>query len=356
MLGWRPKEGQPVAITYQDSGVDPAKAAKILGDFGHFLKSRPRDPALLSGIGPFAACYSLKGLLNKYDDPVLVTCCDGVGTKAKLAEEWNAIDGLGQDLVAMNVNDLICAGAEPLLFLDYYATGKLSEPQLTKILHSIQSACELSNCTLAGGETAEMPGLYSGTDFDLAGFSVGIGERAELLGPDKVKVGDAIVAVASSGLHSNGFSLVRKLVLQEKLVPTDPTPFGQGTWKSVLLCPTTLYVSLFKGWSHRLHALAHLTGGGLFENLPRVLPNGVRAKIQGWEFPPLYQWIQAKAGLGTEQMLSTFNCGVGMVAILPADSADSLVASAARAGIPAWKAGAIEAGPSAFEPPVVEWE
>ncbi len=345
-----------MAITYQDSGVDPVKAAKILGDFGNYLKSRPRDPALLSGIGPFASCYSLKGLLNKYDDPVLVTCCDGVGTKAKLAADWDAIDGLGQDLVAMNVNDLICAGAEPLLFLDYYATGKLSETQLTRLLRSIQSACEHSNCTLAGGETAEMPGLYSGADFDLAGFSVGIGERAELLGPDKVKGGDSIVAIASSGLHSNGFSLVRKLVLQEKLAPMDPTPFGQGSWQSVLLCPTTLYVSLFKGWSHRLHALAHLTGGGLFENLPRVLPNGVRAKIQSWEFPPLFQWIQEKAGLRTEQMLSTFNCGVGMLAILPPDTADSLVASAERAGIAAWKAGTIEAGAAPSEAPVVEWE
>jgi phosphoribosylformylglycinamidine cyclo-ligase len=284
-------------------------------------------------------------LINKFDDPILVTCCDGVGTKGKLATDWDGIETLGQDLVAMNVNDLLCAGAEPTLFLDYYACGALSESQLTTLLHSIQAACELSLCTLAGGETAEMPGLYSGEDFDLAGFSVGIAERKELLGPERVKVGDSLVALASSGLHSNGYSLVRKLVEKENLQPGATTPFSSATWKQALLAPTTIYVPLLKGWNHRIHALAHLTGGGLFENLPRVLPLGVRARVEPWTFPPLFQWIQEKAALGTEQMLS----------ICPSETAQSLVEHAQKNGIPAWLAGKVEPLGSTQLPPEIQW-
>lgn len=343
-------------ITYQQSGVDPEKAARILQDFGTYLKQRPKDPALLSGIGPFAACYSLKGLLAKYDDPILVTCCDGVGTKAKLAADWGGIEDLGQDLVAMNVNDLLCAGAEPILFLDYYACGALDGESLTTLLKSIQKACEFSHCTLAGGETAEMPGVYREGDFDLAGFSIGVGERRELLGAERVREGDTIVALASSGLHSNGYSLVRKLVERAAVRPQDTTPFKEGTWKEVLLKPTTIYVPLLKGWNHRIHAAAHLTGGGLFENLPRVIPHGMRARVTAWEFPPLFQWLQKTSELSTEAMLSTFNCGVGMLVICPEEVATSLVEHAEKAGIHAWKTGKMEQGMSTGAAPEVTWE
>ncbi len=343
-------------ITYQQSGVDPEKAARTLQDFGKFLKQRPKDPALLSGIGPFAACYSLKGLLAKFEDPILVTCCDGVGTKAKLASDWKHIEDLGQDLVAMNVNDLLCAGAEPLLFLDYYACGTLDPDTLTTLLKSIQRACEFSHCSLAGGETAEMPGVYREDDFDLAGFSIGVGDRKELLGPERVRVGDTLVALASSGLHSNGFSLVRKLIEKAGVRPEDNTPFNEGTWKKALLRPTTIYVPLLKSWNHRIHAAAHITGGGLFENLPRVIPAGTRALVKAWDFPPLFKWLQETSELSTEKMLSTFNCGVGMLVICPDDVATALVDHANKNSIPSWKAGTIDQGVSSSAAPEVCWE
>ncbi|MBY0372142.1 phosphoribosylformylglycinamidine cyclo-ligase [bacterium] len=341
-------------ITYQKSGVDPEKAAKILGDFGRFLSTRPRDPALLSGIGPFAACYSLKEILNRYEDPILVTCCDGVGTKGKLALDWGDISGLGQDLVAMNVNDLLCAGADPMLFLDYYACGHLEDTQLTTLLKSIQSACEASFCSLAGGETAEMPGLYQKDDFDLAGFSIGMADRKNLYGPSRVKNGDSLVALASSGAHSNGYSLIRKLVDKAKLSPSAKTPFNNRTWKETLLEPTTLYVALLKGWNRKVHALAHLTGGGLFENLPRVLPAGARAHVRPWQFSGLFEWIQATAEISTQDMLSTFNCGVGMLVVCPPEVATELVKHASASGVPAWETGTIELTPSE-KPPEILW-
>ncbi len=344
------------SISYQQAGVDPEKAAKILSDFAGFVRTRPRDPALLSGIGPFASCYSIKDLVNRFEDPVLVTCCDGVGTKAMLACQWDTLGGLGADLVAMNVNDLLCVGATPLLFLDYYACGELGAEQLTTLLKSIQLACEDAGCTLAGGETAEMPGLYREREFDLAGFSVGMVDRAQVLGAERVQVGDVIVALGSSGLHSNGYSLVRKLVEKAGVKPDDKAPFSDSTWKSVLLAPTTIYVSALKPWLPRLHALAHLTGGGLFENLPRVLPKGVRASIGAWEFPPLFKWLQETSNLSTAQMLSTFNCGVGMCAICPSDVAPQLVQQMAAQAIPAWISGRIESGAQSTAPAEVIWK
>lgn len=349
------KEEFPLSITYQKSGVNPEKAARILGDFGKYLSTRPRDKALLSGIGPYASCYSLKDVLARYDDPVLVTCCDGVGTKAKLAVDWDGIEDLGQDLVAMNVNDMLCAGADPLLFLDYYACGELEDRQLTAILKSIQSACEKSFCSIAGGETAEMPGMYQKGDFDLAGFSVGIGERSTLYGPHRVESGDAIVAIASSGAHSNGYSLIRKLVDKKGVKPGDVTPFSKLTWKQTLLAPTYLYVDLLREWKDRLHALAHITGGGLFENLPRVLPQGSTAHVNAWEFPALFQWLQNAAEISTQDMLSTFNCGVGMLAICDDERAAELIAHCQKHSMVAWKTGHVELSGSS-ESPKVLWK
>ena len=204
-------------ITYQGAGVDPDKAGRILSNFTKYLKTRPKDPNVLSGIGPYASCYSLKEIFSNYSDPILVTSCDGVGTKAKLAHDWGKIDTLGEDLVAMNVNDLLCIGAKPIQFLDYFACGKLEEDQLGVLLKSIQDGCELAGCALVGGETAEMPGMYHGGEFDLAGFAVGIVERSGVLGPSRVNVGDTVLAVESNGVHSNGYSLVRKLVEKTKI-------------------------------------------------------------------------------------------------------------------------------------------
>ena len=333
----------------------PGKKGKDVSAFAEFLKTRPRDPSLLSGIGPFASCYSLKSLLGQYTDPVLVTCCDGVGTKAMLALQSNSLDGLGEDLVAMNVNDLLCVGAKPVLFLDYYACGSLEEGQLVTLLKSIQNGCELAGCSLAGGETAEMPGLYSNRDFDMAGFATGVVEKDSIIGAHRVKHGDTLLAIASSGIHSNGYSLVRKIVDRENLTPDAETPFG-GTWKDVLLKPTTIYIPYLKTLIPKIHALAHITGGGLFENLPRVLPSGCRAEISSsqWNMPELFRWMQVKAALTVEAMLSTFNCGVGMIAVCGKEDAKKVMGDLKALNLNCWEIGTIAPGYSG-EPPVVVW-
>ena len=336
------------SITYKDAGVDTEKAGAFLKGFGNYLKSRPSDPNLVAGVGGFAACYDLKSTLATMDHPLLVTCCDGVGTKVKLALEWDGLEGLGQDLVAMNVNDMICTGATPLMFLDYYACGELRESLLETLLMSIQRACELSECTLAGGETAEMPGVYDGKTFDLAGFSVGMVDKSHILGPQKVNPGDKLIAFASSGPHSNGYSLIRKIVERENLDPNQETPWKGGTWKDVLLAPTEIYVPHVKDCLNQFSALAHITGGGLFENLPRVLPEHVSARVHcsQWKFPPLFQWLGEKAGTEPKQWLSTFNCGVGMIGIAHPDQVPSLLQHLTSKGIEVWEVGEItdEAG------------
>jgi phosphoribosylformylglycinamidine cyclo-ligase len=272
-----------------------------------------------------------------------------------LALEWNYLDALGEDLVAMNVNDLLCVGAKPVLFLDYYACGSLDENQLVGLLKSIQKGCELAGCSLAGGETAEMPGLYSNRDFDMAGFANGIVEKESILGAHRVKHGDTLLAVASSGVHSNGYSLVRKIVERERLSPDAQTPFG-GTWREVLLKPTTIYVPYLKTLLPKIHALAHITGGGLFENLPRVLPAGCRAEVSSsqWKMPELFKWLQEKSGISTEAALTTFNCGVGMIAVCGKEDAKKVMADLAAQNLHCWEIGTIAAGESG-KPPVVVW-
>jgi len=343
--------------SYQDAGVDADKADNILSSFAGFLKSRPKDPNLISGIGPYASCYSLREFVGNSKDPVLVTCCDGVGTKLKLALEWGDISGLGSDLLAMNVNDLLCAGAKPILFLDYYACGKLEENQLSTLLKSIQTACEISQCTLAGGETAEMPGIYADKDFDLAGFAVGVADRSELFQPQKVVPGDRLVAFPSSGFHSNGYSLVRKIVEKEGILPEDKTPFEpQTTWREALLKPTTIYVPWLSSRLTKFRALAHLTGGGLLGNLPRVLPEHHQAIVHSklWEIPGIFRWFQQKAGLSQSQLLSTFNCGVGMIGVVPEKSVAALLSEFKAAEIPCWEIGHVERSPN--QEPQVVWQ
>lgn len=323
-------------LTYETSGVSPQNAADILGEFAARQKKRPRNPAVLAGIGPFAACYSLREVVERFGlDAVSVSSCDGVGTKAKLALQWNRFDRLGEDLVAMNVNDLLCAGAVPAFFLDYYACGKLRRDQLLPLLESIQQGCELAGCSLVGGETAEMPGVYAGEDFDLAGFSVGFAHRAKLLGPERVREGDVLIGFPSSGLHSNGYSLVRAVIEREKIQPEAPTPFGEGTWAECLLRPTTIYVSAVKDVLPQMHALVHVTGGGVYENVPRALPDTLAAELdaKAWALPPLFQYFAEKARMPEDELRAVLNCGIGLVAFVAPEDAAAVTAAAAKEGI-----------------------
>ena len=333
------------SLTYEKSGVNPDKADQIIETFSAFLKTRPKDPRLLSGIGPYASCFSLKETLSRYEDPLLVSCCDGVGTKSKLALDWNQIEHLGEDLVAMNVNDLLCVGATPLLFLDYYACGKLESNQLLALLKSVQLGCELAECSLAGGETAEMPGLYCDKDFDLAGFSVGLVDRQNVLGEKKVRPGDVLLAIESSGLHSNGYSLIRKLIEQENIKPQQTPTFSKETWAEILLKPTRIYVKSIKPILNLISGLAHITGGGINGNLPRILPQGTDAVLNHDKlfFNPLFQWIQQKCSLSDTQMFETFNCGVGMIAACRSEQVDTVLSSLRQSGLKAHPLGLVEA-------------
>ena len=342
-------------LDYKKAGVDIDKADKAIETFLRFQKTRPSHPSILGGIGPYASCFSLKPWIEKCEDPVLVTSCDGVGTKVKLAFDWGKTDTLGQDLVGMNVNDLLCVGARPLLFLDYFATGKLNSTMLGELLKSIQLACEQAQCFLVGGETAEMPGVYQGEEFDLAGFTVGIVDRKNVLGAEKVIIGDRILALASSGFHSSGYSLVRKVIEKEKLKPEGKAPEGMGTWKEVLLAPTTFYIAPLLPHLGQIHALAHITGGGLLENVPRVLPKNTVARIhkKHWPLNALFKWFQSKTKLSDQEFLTTFNCGVGMVAIGEEKQLEKLIGPLERVGIKAWFVGSVEKSSKAE--PHVDW-
>lgn len=338
------KGSDKTPLTYEASGVSPAKAADILQKFVRGRAPSAKAPGLIAGIGPFAACYSLGDVARRYADPVLVTSCDGVGTKALLAAEWNELSGLGFDLVAMNVNDLLCAGAVPSLFLDYYGCGELREPQLLPLLQSIDAACAEAKCALVGGETAEMPGVYRAGDFDLAGFAIGFADRSHLLGAGKVVAGDILVAIASSGFHSNGYSLVRKLVEREKLSADGKTPFDGKTWRETLLAPTAIYVRALEPVLTKIHAAVHVTGGGLEENVPRVLPDSLAAvfRRKDWTLPPLFQWAQKVAAIDDRALRNTFNCGVGMLVAAPEAEVPAVLAAAKAAGHSAWTLGHIE--------------
>lgn len=331
-------------ITYEQAGVDTTKAANLLTQFAQYVKSRPTDPRLVSGLGGFAAAFDLTDL-KAFTRPLMVTCCDGVGTKLMLGLAWNQTEDLGQDLVAMNVNDLICVGAEPAVFLDYFACGKLEGDTLLGVLKSVHRACELTDCTLAGGETAEMPGMYPPGEWDLAGFAVGFVDEPKRLGPHRVQEGDALVGIASSGPHSNGYSLIRKILEAHPVEPDAETPFG-GTWRQHLMAPTALYPRAVRGVRHQLHALAHITGGGLFENLPRILPDGLQARVLSdkWPRAPLFEWLAEKAELDWRQLLHTFNGGVGLIAVIAPSELQAVQAHFNKQGLETWHLGEIEKG------------
>ncbi len=332
-------------ITYADAGVD-IDAGNALVDRIKPAAKRTNRSGVMSGLGGFGALFDLKAA--GYKDPVLVGATDGVGTKLRIAIDTGVVDGVGIDLVAMCVNDLICQGAEPLFFLDYFATGKLDTDTAARIIEGIAEGCVQSGCALIGGETAEMPGMYPDGDFDLAGFSVGAMERGAAL-PEGVEQGDVLLGLASNGVHSNGYSLVRKLVEMSGLGWEEESPFGGGTLGEALLTPTRLYVkpALQAIRAGGVRALAHITGGGLTENLPRVLPEGLGAEIDlsAWDLPPVFKWMAETGGIAGSEMLKTFNCGIGMIVVCAADQADDLTTLLAEAGESVARIGTVTAAP-----------
>jgi phosphoribosylformylglycinamidine cyclo-ligase len=299
----------------------------------------------MAGLGGFGALFDLKGA--GYTDPILVAATDGVGTKLRIAIDTGNVDTIGIDLVAMCVNDLVCQGAEPLFFLDYFATGKLELDQATRIIEGIAAGCAASGCALIGGETAEMPGMYHDGDFDLAGFAVGAMERGSDL-PAGVAVGDVLLGLASDGVHSNGYSLVRRIVDLSGLAWSDAAPFADESLGGALLAPTRLYVkpALAAVRAGGVHALAHITGGGLTENLPRVLPQDMGAQIDlnAWALPPVFRWLAENGGMAQAELLKTFNAGIGMVIAVDADRAADLTALLTDAGETVHTLGHVTAG------------
>lgn len=311
-------------ITYADAGVDIDAGNTLVERIKPAAKRTSRS-GVMSGLGGFGALFDLKGA--GYTDPILVAATDGVGTKLRIAIDTGNVDTIGIDLVAMCVNDLVCQGAEPLFFLDYFATGKLELDSATRIIEGIAEGCAQSGCALIGGETAEMPGMYHDGDFDLAGFAVGAMERGQDL-PAGVQEGDVLLGLGSNGVHSNGYSLVRRLVEISGLSWGDASPFSDGTLGEALLAPTRLYVkqALAAYRAGGVHALAHITGGGLTENLPRVLPEGLGADIDltSWELPPVFKWLAGVGSMEEAELLKTFNSGIGMIVVVAADRADAL--------------------------------
>lgn len=304
-----------MAISYQQAGVDVEAGNELVGRLKSLLTTQ-MEPGLLSGHGGFVALCRVPG---NYDQPVMALGTDGVGTKLELLIEHDHLHTAGQDLVAMCANDVLVYGAAPHMFLDYLATGRLNVEEAELVIKSIAGACELAGCTLAGGETAEMPGFYPEGKFDLAGFCVGWVEEANLLLPQNVQVGDVVLGLASSGPHSNGYSLIRKLLANAK------TPPGSDLIRS-LLEPTRIYVKSLLPFTDHIHAMAHITGGGFADNLPRAYSDDLAAHLQldAWHRPEVFKWIQSEANIGDLEMLSTFNCGIGMILILPPGNVDGV--------------------------------
>ena len=331
-------------ITYADAGVDIDAGNTLVERIKPAAKATTRS-GVMGGLGGFGALFDLKGA--GYKDPILVAATDGVGTKLRIAIDTGNVDTIGIDLVAMCVNDLVCQGAEPLFFLDYFATGKLVVEDATRIINGISKGCADSGCALIGGETAEMPGMYHKGDFDLAGFAVGAMERGTEL-PAGVVEGDVLLGLASSGVHSNGYSLVRRLVDVSGLGWASASPFSEGSLGEALLAPTRLYVmqALKAVRAGGVHALAHITGGGLTENLPRVLPEGLGAAIdlESWAMPPVFRWLRSQGGISEAEMLKTFNCGIGMILSVSADRVDALTALLEAEGETVSRLGAVTKG------------
>jgi phosphoribosylformylglycinamidine cyclo-ligase len=327
------------SLSYKDAGVDINAGNALVERIKHVAK-RTRRPEVMAGLGGFGALCELP---TGYKQPVLVSGTDGVGTKLRLAMELGIHDTIGIDLVAMCVNDLIVAGAEPLFFLDYYATGKLNVETAVAVVEGIGKGCELSGCSLVGGETAEMPGMYEGDDYDLAGFCVGVVEKSEIIDGSKVSSGNALIGIASSGPHSNGFSLIRKII---DVSGADlQSPIGNTTLGAALMIPTKIYVKSILALMKELpvHALSHITGGGLLENIPRVLPENTKAIIDysSWQQPEVFKWLQKNGNVDPLEMNRTFNCGVGMVICVEKEQVSKAIEILSSHGETAWEIGRI---------------
>ncbi len=331
-------------LTYAGAGVD-IDAGNALVDRIKPAAARTTRPGVMAGLGGFGALFDLKAA--GYDDPVLVAATDGVGTKLRIAIDTGNVGGVGIDLVAMCVNDLVCQGAEPLFFLDYFATGKLDVEDAAAVVEGIAEGCLRAGCALTGGETAEMPGMYGDGDFDLAGFAVGAMERGRIL-PDGVAQGDVLLGVASTGVHSNGYSLVRRIVEVSGLAWSDVAPFAEATLGAALLEPTALYVkgAVAAIAAGGVHGFAHITGGGLTENLPRVLPDGLGAEIDlgAWDLPPVFRWLAETGGVAEAEMLKTFNCGVGFVVVVDPHRAEAVRSIFVEAGHGVFPIGTVTEG------------
>ncbi len=341
------------SLSYRDAGVD-IDAGDALVDRIKPLAKRTMRPEVLGGIGGFGALFELTG---KYREPVLVSGTDGVGTKLKLAFQWNKHDTVGQDLVAMSVNDILVQGAEPLFFLDYFACGKLEVDTAADVVSGIARGCELSGCALIGGETAEMPGMYPAGEYDLAGFAVGAVEKSEIIDGSKIVPGDVVLGLASSGAHSNGYSLIRKII--DLAQPDLDADFHGRPFRDVVLEPTRIYVkpmlALMRAMPGAVKGMAHITGGGITENVPRILADGLTARIDAasWTLPPLFQWLKEAGNVDAQEMYRVFNCGIGMAVIVSAADADAAQAKLAEAGETVFRIGRIDTRTAGEAPTIV---
>ena len=355
MVGWANdmiKNMEKPSLNYKESGVDIERANALVGDIRK-IAARTRRSGALGHIGSFGALFEIPG---HYRQPILVSGTDGVGTKLKLAIEMDKHDTIGIDLVAMCVNDVACLGAEPLFFLDYFATGRLNSAQALAILTGIGKGCEIAGAALIGGETAEMPGMYHGNDYDLAGFCVGVVEKDQIIDGSQVQIGDCLIGLASSGPHSNGYSLIRRVL--EKAQASLSMSFEQSTLGETLLTPTRIYIPCLRALQKSLsiHAIAHITGGGLIDNLPRVLPPNTQAVIhrQSWQLPKIFQWLQENGQIETLEMFRAFNMGVGLVISVAKRDVDTTLDIIHAAGESAWVLGQVES--SHQHPPRVVFE
>ncbi|WP_233862324.1 phosphoribosylformylglycinamidine cyclo-ligase [Paraburkholderia adhaesiva] len=340
----QPKSDQAAGaqgLSYRDAGVDIDAGDALVERIKPFAKKTMRE-GVMGGIGGFGALFEVS---KKYKEPVLVSGTDGVGTKLRLAFDLNKHDTVGQDLVAMSVNDILVQGAEPLFFLDYFACGKLNVDTAATVVKGIAQGCELAGCALIGGETAEMPGMYPDGEYDLAGFAVGAVEKSKIIDGSTIAPGDVVLGLASSGIHSNGFSLVRKII--ERVNPDLNADFHGRSLADALMAPTRIYVKPLLALMEKMtvKGMAHITGGGLVENIPRVLRDGLTAELDHntWGLPPLFSWLQKHGGVADAEMHRVFNCGIGMAVIVSADQADEAVRLLTAAGEQAWKIGVVRA-------------
>jgi phosphoribosylformylglycinamidine cyclo-ligase len=332
--------------TYKDAGVD-IDAGDALVERIKPLAARTRRPEVLSGVGGFGGLFALPP--GKYKEPVIVSGTDGVGTKLKLAFLLDRHDTVGIDLVAMSVNDVITCGAEPLFFLDYFATSRLKVDEATEVIRGIAQGCELAGCTLLGGETAELPGFYGQGEYDLAGFCVGVVERSKILDPKRVQPGDALVGLASSGLHSNGYSLARKVLLEDQRLSLTVAPAGfPEILGEALLAPTRIYAKDVAELLEKVDVkgMAHITGSGIPGNLPRCMPDGTKAVLseRTWTRPPIFDFIAQSGNVPRDEMFSTFNMGLGLIVVLPSADVPAALRVLQKRGVPAWEVGRIEKG------------